>query len=262
MLKVGYMEYANVYPIFYHLLNLGNISLIKGYPSELNKLVRNRDIDISPSSSIEFARNPELYKIFPDISVSSIGAVKSVNIFSNYPIEELSGKTIKFTKESNTSTILCRIVLEEFHNLSPVYSDSENYDAELLIGDKALHRYYNPTMPYVYDLGDLWYKKTGLPFVFALWICRATDSNIEQLHEFAELLRKYSAKTNDYSNNLVSKYTSLGYTAEQIVDYWNVIDYRLSVKHIEGLSLFYKYAHKLGEIESDACERLKASFLL
>ena len=131
------MDYANVYPIFYYLLQDKNLEFIKGFPADLNKLMRSGEVDISPVSSIEFARNHNQYVVHKNVCVSSIGAVKSVNIYSNYKAEDLDGKKIYFTKESNTSTVLCRIVLEKFYNIKPIYIDDESEaDAKLLIGDK------------------------------------------------------------------------------------------------------------------------------
>ena len=41
---------------------------------------------------------------------------------------------------------------------------------------------------------------------------------------------------------------SAGYTTEQIIDYWNTIDYRLTSSHIDGLKLFYNLAYEINEI--------------
>ena len=41
MLKIGFMDYANVYPIFHYLLQDNNLEFIKGFPADLNKLMRN-----------------------------------------------------------------------------------------------------------------------------------------------------------------------------------------------------------------------------
>ena len=40
----------------------------------------------------------------------------------------------------------------------------------MLIGDRALAFEPSPRWEYRYDLGDLWHRHTGLPFVFAAWI--------------------------------------------------------------------------------------------
>ena len=35
MLKIGFMDYANVYPIFHYLLQDNNLEFIKGFPADL-----------------------------------------------------------------------------------------------------------------------------------------------------------------------------------------------------------------------------------
>lgn len=242
------MEYANVYPIFHYLLQDGLLEFKKGFPADLNKAMREGDIDVSPSSSIEYARNPGLYRVVSGLSVSSVGPVKSVNVFSRFKAEELGGKKIYFTRESNTSTVLCRIVLEEFYGVNPVYTDSrEDADAELLIGDKALYAYYNRDCGHIIDLGAEWYSFTGLPFVFALWIAGRKVSESQEFAVFAGRLKKCAADSAGGRAGLVYKYLPRGYAAEQMLDYWNTIDYRLTDRHIEGLRLFYEKAFEIGE---------------
>lgn len=248
MFKIGYMEYANVYPIFHYLLRDSSLEFKRGFPSDLNKAMRAGEIDVSPSSSIEYARNPELYKVISGLSVSSVGQVKSVIVFSRFKAKELDGKKIYFTRESNTSTVLCRIVLEKFYGISPIYTDiKDEADAELLIGDKALYAYYNHNSRYMIDLGAEWYSFTGLPFVFALWIAGKKASGLPEFTDFAERLRKCAADSAGGRAGLVDKYLSIGYTAERMLDYWDTIDYRLTDSHIKGLRLFYEKAFEIGE---------------
>lgn len=262
MLKIGFMDYANVYPIFYYLLQDKNIEYIKGVPSELNKAMRQGLIDVSPASSIEFARNHDLYNVHNKICVSSIGAVKSVNLYSNYKAEELKGKKIYFTKDSNTSTVLCRIVLEKFYNVKPIYVDDENNaDASLLIGDKALFAYYNSSAPYIIDLGKEWYNFTKLPFVFALWIIKKSAEKDEYYHTLIENITKYGMLFPKDIENLAPKYLEKGYTLEQIEDYWNTIVYEMTDEHKKGLSLFYNLAYELGETKDNGADYIDNAFI-
>ena len=105
MLKIGFMDYANVYPIFHYLLQDNNLEFIKGFPADLNKLMRNGEIDLSPVSSIEFARRHNLYMVHNRICISSIGAVKSVNIYSKFKAEDLDGRKIYFTNPKERTII-------------------------------------------------------------------------------------------------------------------------------------------------------------
>jgi len=87
MLRVGHISYANCTPIFYALRqyhDCSNYIFIKGVPSELNRLLLRGEVDISPSSSIELARHPDLYYFLPDLSISSFGKVGSIILFSKF----------------------------------------------------------------------------------------------------------------------------------------------------------------------------------
>ena len=59
-----------------------DIELIKGTPTELNNLLISGALDISPISSIEYARNRDSLMLFPDFTVSSDGEVKSIVLLS------------------------------------------------------------------------------------------------------------------------------------------------------------------------------------
>ncbi len=249
MLKVGFMDYANVYPIFHYIQNMENVQFLKSYPSNLNIAIRDKVIDISPSSSIEFIRNYEQYNIIP-LSISSIGKVKSVLIISNYPIDELDGKKIYLTNESNTSTILARIVLERFHNIKPIYikdRDDKDIYAEVIIGDSALKEYYLPSSKNIIDLGDEWYKSTSLPFVFGLWIMNKEIVKNPNLNNFIDTVIEISKKDKIENLKFIDKYIDFGITKEQMLQYWDTIDYNFTDDHIKGLELFYKYAYELDE---------------
>ncbi len=262
MLKIGFMDYANVYPIFHYLLQDNNVEFIKGYPSDLNKLMRKGEIDLSPVSSIEFARNHNLYVVHQNVCISSIGAVKSVNIYSQYKIEDLNGKKIYFTKESNTSTVLCRIVLEKFYNIYPIYVDDESQaDAKLLIGDKALFAYYNSSSNYVIDLGEEWYKFTKLPFVFALWTINKQALSNEYFNTLKDNIVYYASLFPKDIAVLSPKYIEKGYTLEQLEDYWDTIKYNISDEHKKGLSLFYNLAYEIGETKDNGAYYIDAAFI-
>ena len=71
---------------------------------------------------------------------------------------------------------LSKILVREYWKIKPDFlKASEGYidniqgtTAGLVIGDRAIG--LDNRFPYVYDLGDIWMKYTGLPFVFAAWV--------------------------------------------------------------------------------------------
>lgn len=254
-LRIGRIPYANLFPIFYCLdqRSRSDYRFIKGVPSKLNKMLREGKLDISPSSSVEYLKNKDRYRILPCFSISSSGPIESILLFSTVPLEKLGGKTIAVSSESDTSVALLKIILKEFLSLkckfktvkfSTVKSGLSSYPAFLLIGDRAMKEARKVSAAHVYDLAELWHKHTGLPFVFALWIVRK-----ETLSEKRELLNKLSLdliKANNYAQKhfpLIAKNTlqKEWLTEKELVNYWKKISFNLTEKHMEGLRLFETY---------------------
>src|SRR3990172_1002179 len=182
-LRIGRIPYANLFPIYSMLEKIGEphpYEFITGVPSAVNRLLREGLIDVSPSSSIEYLRRRDEYVLIDNHSISSFGPIGSILLFSKRPIETLGGLTILTTSQSETSIALLGIILSKFYDLScplkpadePLAGGLASSSAYLLIGDDALREALKWPRLYIYDLGDIWYRHTGLPFVFALWIAR------------------------------------------------------------------------------------------
>ncbi|MEW6109521.1 MAG: menaquinone biosynthesis protein [Nitrospirota bacterium] len=259
-LRIGEISYTNLFPIFYMLrkeCDCSGYEFIEGTPSALNKKIREGDIDISPSSSIEYLRYPDRYKLIENHSISSTGPIGSILLFSRRPIETLNGLTVLTSSQSETSVALLRIILKKFYELEcPLKSTSARIEsairsntAYLLIGDEALAEALKWPRLYIYDLGDLWHKNTGLPFTFALWI-----ANSDCYHGKSELLRKF---TDDLNRSKASALKNLKAIAgssplvrflseDELVSYWKGISYDFNDEHKKGLELFRRYSEEIG----------------
>ncbi|GAB4414693.1 MAG: menaquinone biosynthesis protein [Thermodesulfovibrionales bacterium] len=274
-LKIGRIGYANLFPIFYALekdSDCSNYEFIDGVPSTLNKLLRDGKIDISPSSSIEYLRHKDKYTILEGHSISSIGPIGSIFLFSRRPIETLDGLTVLVSSQSETSVSLLDIIFKKFYRINcllkvteePFLTSIESYPAYLLIGDDAMKAVTSYELRvtelnsspithhsslYVYDLGDIWYKKTGLPFVFALWIVRK-DCCVDNPVLFEQFRKDLDAAKNQALKNLkaIARESPLRniLSEDKIVSYWRGISYDLTDEHMKGLELFRRYAEDLG----------------
>jgi chorismate dehydratase len=261
-LLIGEIPFANLFPIFYMLKRgpgLSDYEFIVGSPSELNKKIREGLIDVSPSSSIEYLRHSERYELIENHSISSRGPVRSILLFSRRPIERLGGLTVLTSSQSETSVALVQIVLKKFYGLDCHFKssglplkDALGPDTPyLLIGDEALRESLKWPGLYIYDLGDVWYKHTGLPFTFALWIARKSCRT-----EKSWLYNKF---IDDLSRAKTSALSSLGAIAaasplkktlseEYLISYWKGMSFHFTQDHKEGLELFRTYAKELGLI--------------
>ena len=255
-LTLGYISYLNCVPFFYGLRECGfKGQLVPGVPSELNRMLQSGELDISPSSSFEYALNFEDYLLLPNFSISSFGPVGSVFLFSPCPLEQLSDKTIVITGESATSINLLRVLLLEYYGLKKVDDNVPAGDVEtairqgqpgLLIGDRAMKQARNlPVGVCGYDLGDLWYKKTGLPFVFALWILRRSSAR-KKACGFTALIRQLETSLEQALNDLPALARNIGseQSVTEYVDYWKGMDFFLTPCHLAGLSLYFSLCQK------------------
>lgn len=265
MLRIGEINYLNCTPLFSALRSnfpASDYTFVGGHPAELNAKLREGNIDLCPSSSIEYARNPELYRILPDLSISSRGPVRSVLLFSRLPIDALDGASIGLTSESETSVILLKILLTLKFSFANSYAGVEltgrnlppEHDAVLLIGDRALLAATEGSRGYVYDLGELWHQFTGKPFVFALWLLRddafVNSADAVQLLHKRLVLSKQKAMEN-FAEIAATLKQTIWTNSDFLISYWRAISYDLTQDHIEGLKLFYRYAAECGFIAAE-----------
>ncbi|HWI40658.1 MAG TPA: menaquinone biosynthesis protein [Verrucomicrobiae bacterium] len=260
-LRIGQITYANCTPVFRTLcksFDCSRYTFHTGVPSDLNRLLARGDIDVCPSSSVIYAQSPESYLILPGVSISACGPVKSVLLFSRVPVEELQGRTVGLTSESDTSVNLLKIILRRFYGYSNEFvrvegDPSADTEAFLLIGDRALKQGMHSSGLFVYDLAEIWNRETGLPFVFALWLVRR--GAVERYPEEVALLQRQLAAAKLEAAGCFPELASnspegewLGGSA--LVDYWNTISYDLGPDHLRGLATFYRYAAELGLIST------------
>ena len=263
--NIGRIAFANCTPIFTafeQALPPVAYHLVPGVPSALNRMLATGVIDLCPSSSVEYVKQAGQYFILPDLSISAIGPVKSVFLFSRLPLEDLDATTVGLTGESDTSVILLKVLLTRFLGFTnryertwqPVDEAFRRYPALLLIGDTAMKTAATAKAPFVYDLGELWYQHTGLPFVFAFWLVRR-ETVMTRRNQIALLHRALL----DAKERAYGAYPEIAkgcaerewYGEEHLVEYWNTISYDLTANHCAGASLFFRHAAELGLLPSD-----------
>jgi chorismate dehydratase len=277
-LRIGKTPYVNLFPVFHTLeasADRNGYEFVEGYPSTLNRMLREGEIDLSPSSSIEYLRDKDAYFYIDGHSISSYGAIGSILFFSRVPIESLGPQPVYATHQSETSVALLKILLKEFYGRNcdiltsaiPFEKAIETHSAYLSIGDEALAAgsrahgieagdkgpdYRLATIGhqlfYIYDLAELWHDRTGLPFVFALWIGRD-----EMAREKKELLERFKQDLDTARENAGRNFQSMAEECgglplrpEEIVLYWKGIYYGFSDECRKGLSLFERYLRETG----------------
>ena len=262
-LRIGRIAYLNVAPYFHYLQEEGFTGeIIAGVPSALNAMLAEGSIDACPSSSYEYGLHADDYYLLPGHSISSIGPVHSVLLFTHGPLQALSGAEIAITGESATSINLLKILLKEFcgiHDVSFKVPCGEVEDllnkgqSALLIGDRALAvARACPRNFQITDLGALWYHFTGMPFVFALWSLRreVVTKYPEEISALAVQLRESRHYAFTHLHEMAAQLADkTAFTAEQLEAYWRGMSYDLSDGHVEGLRLYFTLCHKHGLLD-------------
>jgi len=181
--KVSAVSYTNSLPFIYGLQHssvIHHIELSLDVPSTCaNKLIHGEaDLGIVPVAALLDIPNPE---IISEYCLGATGAVNSVFIFSEKPIEEIG--SLRLDKQSKTSNGLARILLRDYWNRDVQVVTDGQADAYVEIGDRTFGKLMEH--PYVYDLSLYWQKMTGLPFAFATWVANRhlTPSFVQLFNE-------------------------------------------------------------------------------
>ena len=233
--RIGAVSYLNTRPLLLGLAHEGfknRIDLVKSYPAKIAQDLLSGQIDIGlvPVAIIPQLTHPH---IISNYVIGTNGAVASVALFSEVPIDEI--KSIYLDYQSRTSVQLLKILLAQFWKKEVEFlAATEGYidqisgtRAGLIIGDRALDNLNK--FPYMYDLGLAWKQHTGLPFVFAAWVANQPIP--------AEFMAAFDA-ANGYGVARLEEVISLIPANEQVYD--------LHKYYTENISYVYDEEKKLG----------------
>ncbi|MDR3555123.1 MAG: menaquinone biosynthesis protein [Syntrophobacteraceae bacterium] len=263
-LRLGRINFLNVLPIYYAMeagITANPFEIVAEDPARLNELCASGGLDMSPVSSIEYGRRADLYHVVPELSISSVGEVKSVLLLSRLPVEQLTGKKILTSSKSQTSVGLLKVLCKLRYGVEPrfetgscleCFSETGRPDACLAIGDEALRLAASGLYGHVLDLGTAWLEWTGLPFVFAIWVLRrdvVAQNNSQLPHAIEALL---SSKRWGLANLgkvcEVAAATGL-MPVREFEEYYRCLKYDFNEPERRALELFYSCLFQAGELE-------------
>jgi chorismate dehydratase len=261
--RLGQISYTNVLPVYWGFREKKLPSFLKiteAPPRTLNHLLANDMLDISPVSSISYAKYFNKLVIVPGFSIASRGPVMSVLLLSKAPMKDLTGRRVVMSEESETSVELLQLCLRhegvfpliEQGQIRPHVLDDPGISGVLLIGDLALRLANINRVRHKTDLGLFWKEWTGKPFVFAVWAVRRQFAAQEPAL-VAETIAALSSSRNEglASLSAISGQTSrqLGISKHVMEAYFRGLSYSLDKEHEEGLRLFFNQAREMGHLE-------------
>lgn len=239
-MRIGAVNYLNSKPLVEGLEALApDVRLLFDLPSRLADSLAAGRLDVALIPSVEFFRAAG-YKVVSDACVACRGPVLSVKLLFRVPPSEV--RRMALDEGSRTSAALAQILLAEQFGVRPEWTplpigcglETTDADAVLLIGDRAIASgergsgsEEREAFVEVWDLGNVWSRWTGLPFVFAMWVARpdvdecraaeilaaARDLGVQRLSEIAAA----EANLLRIDRNLATRYLSenLHFTLER-----------------------------------------------
>jgi chorismate dehydratase len=238
-MKVSLVSYLNSRPFHYGLLSHridDEVELTLDNPAVCAMKLATGQVDLG---LVPVAVIPEIVgaEIVSDYCIGANGAVGTVCIYSNVPMQEI--KHLYLDYQSRTSVELARFLLKKhWKHQVELLPSQEGYEykivgttAGLVIGDRAIE--LTGQFPYVYDLALYWKQFSGLPFVFAAWVSnkKLPTDFLERFNDalaFGVDRLEQVALTTDFYHpnfNLLHHYTKQ-------------ISYNLDTQKKEGLNLF------------------------
>lgn len=237
-IRVAAVSYLNTKPLLYGIKRhpvLNEIELIEDYPSKIAQMLIDDEVDVGLIPVAATLRLKE-WNIIGNYCIGSNGAVASVCIFSQVPMEEI--KKVYLDYQSRTSVNLARVLLKEYWMKDVELNNASGEDfrnqiegttAGVIIGDRALEQ--RSRSKYIYDLGEAWKQYTGLPFVFAAWI-----ANKKLPEEFIASFDEANALGLEHINEVIKENPFTHFDLRQY--YTSCIQYKLDERKRKGLELF------------------------
>jgi chorismate dehydratase len=192
--RIGAVSYLNTKPLIHGLTDrLPDCDLVLDLPSRLAERLSAGDLDVALIPSVEFLRASRDFEIISNACIACRGAVRSVQLlFRRAP---QSVRSIALDVGSRTSAAMAQVLLYERFGIRPSVStlpiEADFYldcsDALLVIGDRAM-KIQTDRFLECWDLGAHWNQWSGLPFVFAMWVARRSESGNSRLAEVSEAL--------------------------------------------------------------------------
>lgn len=198
--RIAAVSYLNTTPMIEGLDTWRDAELITAVPSRLADMVLKGDADIGLVSLADYAQADGDLSLLPCGMIGCDGPTLTVRVFSAVPPDQIT--TLHADTDSHTSVVLAQLILAERFGVRPRVRDfharerlgsSDDADgwpeAMLLIGDKVVTdsppavRY-----PHQIDLGEAWHDLTGLPFVYAVWMCRTDRADDPAVRTAAALI--------------------------------------------------------------------------
>lgn len=278
--RLGCVSYLNTLPLIEGLGKTKDARLTLTPPSGLADLLVSGEVDVALASVIDYQRAPEALVLCPVGMIGCDGPTLTVRLFSSVPIDDV--RRVHCDVDSHTSLDLLRVLLhartgevptieafdadafrasreEPEREDAPTPENRQGWpEALLLIGDKVVSDSPPAILyPHQLDLGEAWHELTGLPFVYAMWMCRERDAESAEVRRALGLLdrtRRHNATRTDW---IVAQRAPLHDWPRELASAYvkNMLRYEVGEREREAVERFFDLAHAAGVIDERRATR-------
>jgi len=237
--QIGMLPYLNARPLGHGLQDYPDVQIRTFPPSGQAEMLDQGLLDVALVPVVDYLSRVDRWEMAIPYGICSDGAVWTVKIFSPIPIGKI--RQLVVDSDSHTSINLARVIINQISGKVPELV-TRNFAGDipvcvteptLLIGDKA---WQVKGAPYIYDLGQLWQELYGLPFVFALWVCRigGISETVEDL--LTEVAERNLERTQELGEMYGPRH---GFSPKEAAEYFGrIIHYRVGPEELSGLVQF------------------------
>jgi chorismate dehydratase len=241
-LRIGKIPFLNCVLFFHGLENNAGFELTPLVPRALSGAAADGVVDAGPVPLVDTWNIENRYIPLGDFCIATTEQARSVFLFSKRPFDELEGAEIGITEQTSTSVRLLKGPRAHVWHAQParfVPVGASDHDAFLLIGDDALLRRRGVDgHPHMADLGEVWTKWTGLPFVFARWVARR-DLCDDDVTRLGAILERSLSEGWDHLDRLAATHADrLNMSVDEVREYLRGFHFRMSAAEHEAARKF------------------------
>lgn len=261
-LRLAAVSFLNTRPITYGieqgLVGRDRFALTFDLPSRCATAVATGQADLALMPIASYATSARELCMVPGVAIASRGPVRTVLLMGDVPWQEMD--TIFLDEASRTSQMMVRLLTHE-RGLAPRFESAEHdrivdqvggRRGALVIGDACFAA--SPRFPHVYDLGEEWTSRVGLPFLAAAWIGRPGVLEPGDL----ELLQESLALGLLHRDQIASHFALRDGVDVQLYKRYfrDNIHYGLGAAELSGAATFFARAQRAGLLERAPMLRL------
>lgn len=258
--RIGCVKYLNTLPLIEGLRTWSGCALVSAAPSALIGMLLRNEVDVALASVIDAARGHGVtgggtspVVLLPVGMIGCNGPTLTVRVFSRTPLESV--EEVAVDADSHTSVCLLQVLLWKMYGRRvrvrehDFAASPERPEAMLLIGDKVVTaapdaQEYRHTL----DLGEAWKALTGLPFVYAVWMCRDGEDDTRAVRAAAAMLdrtRRHNATRLDWI--VATRAEDKGWKPDRAAEYLGrSLTYAVGEPEREAVEKFIRWSRELG----------------